>query len=108
MGVSTLTADEVLRIHHILCRDFAASEDPIGYGGLKSRSLLESAVSRQHSGFGLFRKYKDPIPNAATLGFGICCDHPFHNGNKRTALVSMLAHLDKNHLALNARTTSTR
>ncbi|HEY2542509.1 MAG TPA: hypothetical protein VGH92_05600, partial [Gaiellaceae bacterium] len=24
----------------------------------------------------------------------------FHNGNKRTALVSMLAHLDKNHLSL--------
>jgi len=27
-------------------------------------------------------------------------DHPFHNGNKRTALVSMLAHLDRNGLCL--------
>jgi death-on-curing protein len=98
--VVTLSADEVLRIHHMLCLDFAADDDPIGYGGLKSQSLLESAVGRQHSGFGPFRKYPDPVSNAATLAFGICCDHPFHNGNKRTALVSMLAHLDKNRLAL--------
>ncbi|MEA2190403.1 MAG: hypothetical protein QOI73_524 [Solirubrobacteraceae bacterium] len=34
--------------------------------------------------------------NAATLTFGLCCNHPFHNGNKRTALVSMIAHLEKN------------
>lgn len=51
-------------------------------------------------GLGPFLKYKEPVSNAATLTFGICCDHPFHNGNKRTALVSMLAHLDKNHLTL--------
>ncbi|SRR6266545_3641703 len=98
--VSTLSADEVLRIHYILCLDFAEADDPIGYGGLKSEALLDSAVGRQHAGFGPFRKYPDAVSNAATLAFGICCDHPFHNGNKRTALVSMLAHVDKNRLAL--------
>ena len=35
-------------------------------------------------------------PVRFTLTFGICCDHPFVNGNKRTALVAMLVHLDKN------------
>ena len=100
MPVETLTAEEVVRIHYVLCSDFAEADDPIGYGGVKSQALLESAVGRQHAGFGPFRKYSDPISNAATLTFGICCDHPFHNGNKRTALVSMLAHLDKNRLAL--------
>lgn len=100
MNVSTLSVEEVLRIHGVLCADFAEEDDPIGYGGLKSRSLLESAVGRQHAGFGPFKKYPEPIPNAATLTFGICNDHPFHNGNKRTALVSMLAHLDKNRLML--------
>lgn len=100
MQVATLTADEVVRIHYVLCRDFAEDDDPIGYGGLRSQALLDSAVGRQHAGFGPFRKYGDPSSNAATLTFGICNDHPFHNGNKRTALVSMLAHLDKNRLAL--------
>ena len=41
-------------------------------------------------------KYADPYDNAATLTFGLCCGHVFNNGNKRTALVSMLAHLDAN------------
>ena len=30
----------------------------------------------------------------------LCCDHPFHNGNKRTALVALLVHLDQNRLSL--------
>jgi prophage maintenance system killer protein len=94
------SVEEVTRIHYTLCRDFAEADDPIGYGGIKSQALLESAVARQYSGFGPFRKYPDPISNAATLTFGICCDHAFHNGNKRTALVSMLAHLDKNRFSL--------
>ena len=98
--VATLSCDEVLRIHYVLCADFAEEDDPIGYGGVRSQALLESAVSRQHSGFGPFRKHPDPISNAATLTYGICNDHAFHNGNKRTALVSMLAHLDKNRLTL--------
>ena len=98
--VATLSSDDVLRIHHVLCIDFAEADDPVGYGGVKSQALLDSAVGRQHAGFGPFKKYSDPISNAATLTFGICNDHPFHNGNKRTALVSMLAHLDKNRLTL--------
>jgi death on curing protein len=100
MPVQTLTIEEIERIHYILCADYADAEDPIGYGGIKSRALLESAVARQYSGFGPFRKYPTPCLNAATIAFGICNNHPFHNGNKRTALVAMLAHLDKNHLAL--------
>jgi hypothetical protein len=32
--------------------------------------------------------------------YGICNDHVFYNGNKRTALVAMLAHLDRNNLML--------
>jgi death-on-curing protein len=99
-AVQTLSCEEVTRIHEILCAEMAEEADPIGYGGIRSQALLESAVGRQHAGFGPFRKYDTAISNAATLAFGICCDHPFHNGNKRTALVSMLAHLDKNRLTL--------
>ena len=63
-------------------------------------ALLESAVGRQFTGIGNTLKYPNPIENAATLMYGVCCDHPFHNGNKRTALVSMLSHLDRNNLVL--------
>lgn len=80
--------------------DFAASQDPISPSGVKSIDLLESAVSRQHTGIGSRLKYETPTLNAATLCYGVCCDHPFHNGNKRTALVATLCHLDANELML--------
>ena len=68
--------------------------------GVRDEGLLESAVSRQWTGIGSVLKYPAPIENAATLLYGICGNHPFHNGNKRTALVCMLAHFDKNKFAL--------
>jgi prophage maintenance system killer protein len=95
-----LSVDDVLRIHEALCADFAETGDPIFPPGVKSQALLESAVARQHAGFAGFRRHGEPVPNAATLTFGLCNNHPFHNGNKRTALVSMLAHLDRNRLTL--------
>lgn len=98
--LETLSVEEMLRIHEILVADFARSDDPISPPGVKSIALLESAVNRQHVGDRFTMKYPDPIGNAATLVFGICNDHPFHNGNKRSALVAMLVHLDKNRLCL--------
>ena len=99
---NTLTVEDVMFIHERLCVDFAETEDPINPPGVRSESLLESAVNRQHSGYGELLKYHDPVLNAATLLYGICNDHPFHNGNKRTALVAALAHFDRNHLMLGA------
>ena len=97
--VSTLACEEVLAIHDRVVEDFADDADPVGLGGPREEGrLLESVVARQHVGFGDAVKYPDPLSNAATLAFGLCCGHPFHNGNRRTALVAMLAHLDRNRL----------
>jgi death-on-curing protein len=85
-----------LSIHDELVMDFALSGDPMSPPGIKSMDLLESAVSRQHTGYDGRFKYETAASNAATLCYGICCNHPFHNGNKRTALVTLLCHLDKN------------
>lgn len=99
-----LTKEDVVFIHERLVSDAAASDDPISPPGIKNEGLLESAVSRQQAGFSGQLKYDSPISNAATLCYGICCNHPLHNGNKRTALVSLLCHLDKNGLTFNGRT----
>jgi death-on-curing protein len=98
--LQTLSVEEVRRIHFALVEEFQSSSNPIFPPGVKSENLLASAVSRQDTSIGGTLKYPDPFSNAATLAFGICCDHPFHNGNKRTALVSLLAHLYKNRLSL--------
>lgn len=97
---ATLSVDEVLEIYEVLLRDFAEDNDPISPAGVRDQGLLESAVSRQHTGFDGILKYPTPLASAAALCYGICCDHAFHNGNKRTALVAMLVHLDKNQLCL--------
>lgn len=100
MELRTLSVEDVLQIHEILVADFAASNDPISPPGLRSMGLLQSAVGRQTTGIGDTLKYPDPVDNAATLLYGLCNDHPFHNGNKRTALVATLVHLDKNKLTV--------
>src|SRR5579859_1168409 len=96
MDLKTLSTDEVLSINQKLVEDFRKSNTPIFPEGVKSQNLLESAVDRQNAGWGEKLKYPTVAENASTLLYGLCCNHPFHNGNKRTALVCMLAHLDKN------------
>lgn len=95
-----LSTADVVYIHQRVCRDFAESEDPVDTPGVRDAGLLESAVHRQYTGWGSTSKYGDPHSNAATLTFGLCNDHPFYNGNKRAALISMIAHLDRNGYTL--------
>lgn len=100
-----ITYDDVLSIHEQLAGDMAGSEDAISPAGVKNDILLHSAIGRQQAGFDGALKYQTIESNAATLCYGICCNHPFHNGNKRTALVSMLCHLDKNDRTFDAGVT---
>src|SRR5680860_775925 len=98
MALSTLSVEDVVYIHRRVCEDFSGGDDPVGFGGTRDNGqLLESAVYRQHIGFDGSLKFGGTYENAATLAFGICCNHPFNNGNKRTALVAMLAHLQRNN-----------
>jgi len=90
-----LTAKDILRAHFLI-GDFFYSEGH-GMGGLGPRDLglLYSAVSRQHVGFGGVRKWADSIEMCATLLYGLVMDHPFHDANKRTAMLSCLYQLSQ-------------
>lgn len=61
--------------------------------GLRSADLLGSALGRQVVSFGGRRKYTDPIDICATLFYGLVKDHAFSDGNKRTALLTLLYQL---------------
>lgn len=91
-----LDVEEVLRIYEAVVEDFSDTDEPIAPAGLRDRGLLESAVNRQHTGFGGIEKYATVFEKAASLFYGICNNHSFYNGNKRCALVSMLVALDAN------------
>lgn len=61
--------------------------------GIHDKGLLESAVHAPFQTFGGEDLYPDPIDKAARLCFGLAKDHPFRDGNKRTAVHAMLVYL---------------
>jgi len=89
----TLGLRDVIDAHFAIADFFYA--DGAGMGGIGPRSmeLLHSALYRQHVSFGGKRKWTDPLDICATLLFGLIMDHPFHDGNKRTAFLSSLYYL---------------
>lgn len=88
----TLSINDVLGIHEYVV-DFFADEDPV-YPGVRSEDLLASAVQRPLVGCPSTPKYPDTYLAVATLTYGLTKNHPFMDGNKRTAVIAMLAFLD--------------
>lgn len=95
-----LTLEEVLQIHHQLETEFAAASDPILPPGVRDAALLESAVHRPETSLGGQPKYDTAEGVAAALLHSLIHNHPFFNGNKRTALVAALVSLDRNNILL--------
>lgn len=93
-----LTADDVRQVHFALAEDFARDDDPIIPAGVRDETLLESALLRQHTQSGEHVKYATAEMVSAALLHSLVLNHAFYNGNKRTALVSMLVLLDANGL----------
>lgn len=95
-----LCVEDVLSIHFALERDFAAAADPISPAGVKSPDMLASALERPQTSFLGSPKYETLVMCGAALVHSLIHNHPFHNGNKRTALVSLLVLLDRNDVVL--------
>jgi len=69
-----------------------------GPDGIRDLGLLESALGRPQNKFAYGET--DLAALAAAYGFGIAKNHPFVDGNKRTALASMIVFLNLNKLTL--------
>jgi death on curing protein len=84
----------VLALHAECLRIFGGSD------GMRDAGLLESALARpQH----LFHYEKaDLCGLAAAYGHGIAKNHPFVDGNKRTAFLATTAFLERNGLEFTA------
>lgn len=96
--ISYITHDEILKIHNALVSDFSTSGDPIFPSGVKNEHLLHSALFHPQTSFGDVRKYATIESSGAALMYAVSNNHPFHNGNKRTALVSLLVFLDRHNI----------
>jgi len=86
---------DVLRAHFLIVDYFYGKDYGIGGIGPRDPNLLHSAVYRQFTGFEGKEKWGTPFERCATLIFGLVKDHPFHDANKRTALLVLLYFLNK-------------
>lgn len=80
-----LTVLDAVAIHDMQIKIYG------GASGLRDPGQLEAALFRPQSGY-----YADIIAEAAALWESLSQNHPFVDGNKRTALVCMVTFLNAN------------
>src|ERR1700736_2511427 len=86
-----LTLAEVLAIHDDQIERYGAA------AGVRDRGLLEAALYRPQTGY-----YADLIEEAAALWESLAQNHPFIDGNKRTAFAATYTFLAINDAQLSA------
>ena len=67
-----------------------------GLNGVRDENLLASAVLTPQSSFGGKSPYADIVEVGAAYLFYICKNHPFVDGNKRTAMMAAIVFLRLN------------
>lgn len=91
-GFRHLAVSAVLAIHEETLKAHG------GTPGLRDAALLESAVAAPQASFGGEPLIPEGIEVAAAYLFYLCRNHPFVDGNKRTALAACLIFLESNEL----------
>jgi death on curing protein len=91
-----LTVVEVLAIHDDQIDRYAGS------AGVRDRGLLEAALYRPQTGY-----YVDLIEEAAALWESLAQNHPFIDGNKRTAFAVTYTFLAINGTRITAKADAT-
>ena len=85
-----LTVTAVKAIHHEVLAAHGGGE------GIRDEALLESAVAAPQATWGGEPIMSSAIEVAAAYLFYLCRNHPFIDGNKRTALAACLVFLEQN------------
>lgn len=85
-----LTAKDVLLLHNMAIDEFGGSH------GLRDLGLLESAVTRPQATFGGEDLYPNIFLKGAALVHSLLLNHQFVDGNKRTAMFSIMTFLELN------------
>jgi death-on-curing protein len=89
-----LTLAEVVGIHADQIRRYGGS------AGIRYTDLLSSAVAMPYASFHGNLLHPDIFEMASAYAYHICQNHPFIDGNKRTALASALIFLELNGISI--------
>jgi len=88
----TLTQDQVKRLHKKLLNTTG------GLDGLRDEAMLDSALSAAFQTFDGAELYQSTAAKIARTAYGLVCNHPFVDGNKRIGTYAMLVLLELNHM----------
>jgi len=89
-----LSLAEVIEIHRDQISRYG------GQGGVRNAGLLESALAQPEASFAGQWLHPGLHEMAAAYAYYLCQNHPFVDGNKRTALACALVFLDLNGVNL--------
>ncbi len=92
--MKVLSQKQVLLLHTSLIQQFGGSD------GVRDMGMLESALAAPFQTFDGQFVYPSLQAKAAQLGFGLICNHPFIDGNKRIGAHVMLVFLALNGVEL--------
>lgn len=90
------TVEQALFIHYRLIEETGGSH------GVRDISLLQSALARPMATFGQTDLYPDIFTKAAALMHSLIKNHPFIDGNKRTAITTASIFLIRNGYKISA------
>ncbi|MDB9311433.1 type II toxin-antitoxin system death-on-curing family toxin [Aphanizomenon sp. CS-733/32] len=90
-----LTEEMALAIHEGLIYEYG------GLSGIRDYPLLEASLARPRHRF-YYQTHVSIWELAAAYGFALCKNHPFVDGNKRTAFMTMYVFLRLNGYDFNA------
>ena len=79
-----------------------AIENYGGLYGIRDENLLEGAIARPQNLY--FYERADIFELASCYAFAIAKNHPFLDGNKRTAFFAMVQFLENNNIEINITT----
>jgi death-on-curing protein len=90
----TLTKEQVINLHERLL------DSTGGLDGIRDEGMLESALATAFHTFDGTELYPSVVAKIARIAYGLVCNHPFVDGNKRIGTYVMLVLLELNHIAV--------
>ena len=89
-----LSKRQILMLHSALVAQSG------GLDGIRDEGLLDSALNVPFQTFAEQDLYPTVLEKAVRLGYGLICNHPFLDGNKRIGTHVMLVFLEINQLSV--------
>ncbi len=88
----TLSKDQIIGLHKKMQNATG------GLDGIRDETLLDSALSAAFQTFDDVELYLSATAKIARIAYGLVCNHPFVDGNKRIGTYVMLVLLELNHI----------